>query len=466
MTRKKPRKLVSCDELMEILEIVHSKCYTRKSNESWTFDPDLAGPFLNKRGVSEHIVLFQCTPYPLNSETHIYDTTNVIFKNLHIDLKCNLEWRQDSRWVTDSPFFKWHFEQCHFRASSPNMQTIRFDWRGEFRFFNNSFEFGGRGGRTWLLVFAGGSSVLFQTNDFRDSSIQISHTLSNETLPERKLSWGQTDAYIVKDDSFYQAMIRRNYGLPESVQLKILPDFSPSEPFLEGLKRISFVGNRGIDSMFFICQASNYVFNGINKVNYLRFSELDSDFDELKSFYFSSRERIDPRFHHVRHHRMLFLALRKFGVKNHDNDLVKALEKQLSRIEYFLTKEQRVPFLLGRRDWLGYWQDRLLQWWRRWSADFYRSWSRPLTMGIFGYLILNASPIYWIDGFSISDWIAFSLRRIDKVPFFTAGLRELQGSLYDSLTLQSKNWLRLIGLLQVVWVTIWGFAFGKAIRSN
>lgn len=464
MSTKKTRKSVSSDELREILEIVHTKCYERNKNESWSFDPDLARPFLNERGLSDHVVLFQFKPYPLNSEKHKYDTLNLILKNLHIELDCNLEWREDSRWVSDSPSIKWHFEQCGFRASSPNMQTIRFDWMGEFRFFDNTFEFSGSGGRTWLLVFTGGSSVLFQTNDFRDSSIQIPHTLSNETLPKRKLSWGKTDAYIVKDDSFYQAMIRRNYGLPESVQLKILREFS--EPFGVGLERISFIGNRGIDRLLFRCQASNYVFDGINSVNHLGFTELDSEFDELKSIYFSSRERIDPFFHHVRHHRRLFLSMRKFGVKNHDNELVKALEKQLIRIEYFLTKEQKPPFRLDCREWLGYWQDRLLQAWRRWSADFYKSWSRPLTMVILGYLIFNAFPMFWIDGFSITDWLAFSLRRIDKVPFFTAGLAEFHRELYDSLTLRSQNWLRLIGLLQVVWVTMWGFAFSKAIRSN
>ena len=357
MKRKKKRKLVSCDELREILEVVHTKCYERKTNKGWSFDPGLAGSYLNERGLSDHIVLFQCTPYPLNSERHMYDTHNLILKNLHIELECNLEWRQDSRWVSDSPILKWHFEQCQFRASSPNMQTIRFDWMGEFRFFNSIFEFDGSGGRTWLLVFAGGSSVLFQTNDFRDSSIQVSHTLSNETLPHRRLSWGETDAYIVKDDSFYQAMIRRNYGLPESVQLKILRDVS--EPFVGGLERISFVGNKGIDRLFFRCQARDYAFNGINNVNHLGFTELDSDFDKLKSIYLSSRERIDPLFHHVRHHRRLFLSLKKFGVKNHDNDLAKALEKQLSRIEYYLIKEQNAPFRLDCREWLGYWQDRL-----------------------------------------------------------------------------------------------------------
>lgn len=464
MSPKKTRKLVSSEELWEILETVHTKCYERKENKGWSFDPDLAGPFLNRRGLSDHIVLFQFRPNPLNSEKHIYDTHNLILKNLNIELNCNLEWRQDSRWVSDSPFIKWHFERCEFRATSPNMHTIRFDWRGEFRFFGNIFEFGGSGGRTWLLVFAGGSSVLFQTNDFRESSIQIPHTPSNETLPKRKLSWGDTDAYIVEDESFYQAMIRRNYGLPDSVQLRVLREFS--DPFVGGLDRISLIGNRGIDRLLFRCKASNYVFDGINNVNHLGFTEFDSDFDELKSIYFSSREQIDPFFHHVRHHRRLFLSLRKFGVKKHDNELVKALEKQLSRIEYFLTKERSAPIRLDCGDWLGYWQDRLLQAWRRWSADFYRSWSRPLTMVIVGYLTFNAAPVFWIDGFSISDWLTFSLRRIDKIPFFTAGLSEFHRELYDSLTLESKNWLRLVGLLQVVWVTMWGFAFSKAIRSN
>ena len=115
-------------------------------------------------------------------------------------------------------------------------------------------------------------------------------------------------------------------------------------------------------------------------------------------------------------------------------------------------------------EWLEYWQDRLLYAWRRWSSDYYRSWFRPLLIGVLGYVVLNAFPWIWIEEFTVSDWIAFSLRRIDRLPFYTVGLEELHESVYKSLSPGSKNWLRFIGLLQVIWVTMWGFAFSKSIR--
>ena len=88
--------------------------------------------------------------------------------------------------------------------------------------------------------------------------------------------------------------------------------------------------------------------------------------------------------------------MREFGVKKQDVELVNALGKQLNRIEYFLTKEQKVSFRVSRSEWIGYWQDRTLYAWRRWSSDFYRSWLRPLFIGVLGYVALNALPWFWI----------------------------------------------------------------------
>ena len=72
---------------------------------------------------------------------------------------------------------------------------------------------------------------------------------------------------------------------------------------------------------------------------------------------------------------------------------------------------------------------------------------------------------FGFEGFSASDWIAFSLRRIDKIPFYTSGLEELFSSVYECLPDGSKNWLRFIGLFQVIWVAIWGFSFSKSIKK-
>ena len=463
MVSRKRRKSISVDELKEILEDVHAIAFKRETDRSWSFDFELAQPLLKDTGFSEHIVFFQVKAFPLRRHESKYDTRNLIIRNLDIELNTNLEFSKESRWSREPPHVKWHFENCHFRPSSPNMVTICFDWKGDFRFYNNVFDFSGFGMRSWLFVFDGLSSVLFQRNDFRRSNLQIPCTTVRESWTGPMLTWGGIGAYIVKDDSYYQAMIRENYRLPETVPLKI--QGHGSDQLDEGPSTMSFIGNRGIDSLLLRCKASSYTFKGINHINNLNFTELDSNFDKLDSMYFGPRERIDPNYHNAPRHRRLFLELRKFGINAQDTELVKSIETHLSRIEYFLVKDQRVPFRFGGSEWIEYWQDRTLHEWRRWSTDFHKSWSRPLIIGMMGYLILNGFPKFWIDEFSISDWITFCLRRIDKIPFYTAGLEELYGSAYEDLPSGSKNWLRLIGLFQVVWTTMWGLAFSKTIRK-
>lgn len=459
MGQKNTHKKISYADLTRILQGIYERTYTKKPNGG-SLDLDLARPFLQEHGFEDHILCVHKRPFPLNSKRNIYAPDNLIFRNLDIELECHLDWGQDFIWVSKWPWIKWHFEHCRFKPSSPNMRNLHFRWRGEFRFYKNEFDFGDRwGGRSWLFVFTSGSEVLFQRNDFKNSSIQIPYIVETSS-DVRELSWEKRNAYIVRDDSYYEAMIRKRYELPETVHLEI-PDASLRRL---GINRISFLGNKGIDRLQLRCKADYYIFTGINCINYLNFNELDSNFTDLTSIYFSSRERIDPNFDDSSHHRKLFLSMKDFGIKKQDVGLVNALDKQLHRIEYFLTKEQKVPFRVTGSEWLEYWQDRMLYAWRRWSSDYYRSWFRPLLIGVLGYVVLNAFPWIWIEEFTVSDWIAFSLRRIDRLPFYTVGLEELHESMYKSLSPGSKNWLRFIGLLQMVWVTMWGFAFSKSIR--
>ena len=385
---------------------------------------------------------------------------NVIFRNLYIGLERNVNWNKNFIWETDPIIAKWHFEHCRFKFSQ-SMMNIIFGWSGSFRFYGNEFEFRDpEVTKSLFFGFANGSRVLFQKNNFKNSNIQISRVNKN-FLDVQKLSWAGREAYIVKDDSYYEAMIRKNNQLPETVRLEI-PDKSLNHL---GLDRFSFMSNEGIERLYLQCKAKDYVFSGINCINNLTFDESDFNLTDTTSIYFSSREKIDPNFYDSLHHRKLFLSMREFGVKKQDIELVNALGKQLNRIEYFLTKEQKVSLRVSRSEWIGYWQDRTLYAWRRWSSDFYRSWLRPLLIGVLGYVALNALPWFWIEEFSASDWVSFSLRHIDKIPFYTSGLEELFDSGYKCLPDESKNWLRFIGLFQVIWVAIWGFSFSKSIKK-
>lgn len=463
MRRKKIRKSISATDLTQVLQIIHEESLIDRTDTTAGYDLDLARPFLKGQGLEGHILVhhqsFRESYFPLNSERNIYEINNLIFRNLDIDLEGTLDWNKGFIWATTPIGTKWHFEHCRFKFSS-SMLNIFFGWYGSFRFYKNEFEFGDVAGTKSLLFgFASRSRVLFQKNDFEDSNIHISYVIKNSRYVQ-KLSWRRREAYIVKDDSYNEAMIRKNYGLSETVRLEI-----PHKNLNHlGLDKISFVGNKRIGRLCLRCKANDYVFNGINYINCLDFDKLDFNFTNTVSIYLSSRERIDPDFYDPHHHRKLFLSLREFGGKKQDVELVNILGKELNRIEYFLTKEQKVPFRSGS-EWIEYWQDRTLHAWRRWSSDFYRSWFRPLLIGVLGYLVLNAFPWFWIEEFNVSDWIAFSLRHIDKMPFYTSGLKELFGSVYEDLPAGSKNWLRFIGLFQVIWATMWGFAFSKSIRK-
>ncbi len=358
---------------------------------------------------------------------------------------------------------KLHFEHCCFERGK-STATLIFPWPGSFRFAGNRFVFPTSGILgSWLLVFRQTSNVMFQHNDFDNCHIQMASSRESDDVPRKKLFWEGHSAYLREDEAYYKAMIRRAHKLPEAVRLTI-PGAGYSDAATHvGLGRVALVGNRGIESWLMRCDALHYAFRGRNHIKSLSFHESKSDLADA-IIYIGQRERIDPDFRAPFYHRTLFLSIKAAAAGKGDARLVSALERQVDRIEYFLHREYNVSLSDGIGGWLEYWQDRFRHGWRRWSSDFYGSWMRPLMVGALGYLGLNALAWVWIDGFAVADLIAFTLRRIDRIPFYTAGLQDLYGAEYDSLARGSKNWLRAVGLVQNVWIGMWGFAFGKAIR--
>ena len=466
MTNEKSRKSISSTELMQILQEVNKKSYVEKTPTRSTYDFDLAIPFLKENRLDENICFRSSEKgLPLNSERRVYGgLTNILIRNLTIKFDTHLDLSRQSDWEPASSA-KWHFEECRIEPLSPNTGNLHFPWRGDFRFYKNEFSFDDSArGRIWLFVFGLGSRVLFQKNDFKNSSMQITHSFPDEDSKYsnvRKLSWGGRAAYIAEDDSYYEAMIRKKHQLPEAVRLNI-PDAHSGHV---GLNSLSFLGNKGIDGLYLRCNAAFYVFRGINHINWLRFNDLDSNSPDLGvEIYIGARERIDPYFHYPLHHRNLFISMREFAAKKQDSLLANVMDKQLDRVEYFLTKDQEVSFVVDKREWFEYWQDRILYAWRRWSSDFYRSWLRPLSMVVLGYGALNALPWFWIENFTFADWIAFSLRPISQIHLYAGSLEAVCGDEYKCLPLRSKNWLSFIGLLQMIWIAVWGFSFSKSIK--
>ena len=192
---------------------------------------------------------------------------------------------------------------------------------------------------------------------------------------------------------------------------------------------------------------------------------VDGDEGKRTSIYLGPREKIDPLFYNCLQHRSLFLAMRRLAAINHDSRQLTVLDRQLERIEYFLNKGQGAPSVLDYRVWIEYWQDRALYAWRRWSSDFYRSWLRPLAMLVGGYLLINAvPPAFIVESFSVSHWIDLTLRPVTELATYEASLGRIVGREYDAVSVSGKTILKLAGLVEMVWIGAWAFAFAKAIR--
>ncbi|MYA65071.1 MAG: hypothetical protein F4139_01740 [Gemmatimonadetes bacterium] len=455
---------MSASELTSVLQAACQQSITSQRENGMSYDLELAGPFLKEKGLAEYIVFHQSRgkSFPWHPERSIYATDNLIIRRLTITIDHSFVGGSQADWPLMGWGLKVHFEQCYFVKNPGNMASVRVPWSGALRFHKNRFVFPDSGiAGVWLLGFAGRSDVTFQKNDFCNSDIQMVSGQDEDDSSIQKLWWEGCSAYLLKDETYYKAMIRRAHQLPESARLAI-PD-SPFSVRHAGLGRVAFVGNNRIGGLLMRCDALHYVFRGRNHIRSLAFRESEADLDD-KIIDIGPRERIDPDYRAPLQHRGLLLALKNAATKNGDSKLTSSLELHLERIEYFLTKEHRVSLRDSTAGWIEYWQDRWRYGWRRWSSDFHGSWLRPLLLAVCGYGGLNALAWFWFEAFTITDWIAFSLRRVDQIPFYTAGLEELHQVAYDGLTPGDKNWLRLIGTVQNVWIAMCGFAFSKAIR--
>lgn len=467
-------KNVLASELIDILRTACRESITAEGSartrlvsipvgKSVSYDLGLAKPFLMERGFANHICMHRprgkdLLQHPDRSE---YALNNVIIRHLTIKLDQPFVGRSSAGWEIMNWALKLHIEHCRFIPTSPNSATIEFPWCGRFRFYRNDFAFSGRGGRGWLLVFGSGSDVALQRNRFLESDIDLISLPESADSRIEELSWEGHNAYLLRDENFFKEMIRRTHRLPQSARLTTV-DSHYSTPHV-GLWRVTLVANTGIRRILMRCSAKHYAFRGRNHVQSLHFDESRADRRDL-IVYLGPRERIDPDFLSSLHHRELFLWLRGLADGRGDASLVGRLDRHLDRIEYFLTKQYGASVHDGVSAWTEYWQDRVRHGWRRWSSDFYASWMRPLVLGVFGYVAFNALAWFWIETFTVSDWIAFCLRRIDRIPFYTAGLKDLYPVDYASLSSANKNWLRCVGLLQNIWIAMWGFAFSKAVR--
>ena len=240
---------------------------------------------------------------------------------------------------------------------------------------------------------------------------------------------------------------------------------SSADQVWERSGEIAFVGNKRVGSLAIFEGFASIELTGMNRIGRLN-ADLLVDGNEARrtSVYLGPREKIDPDFHNSLQHRSLFLAMRELAAMRHDGRQLAVLDRQLERIEYFLNKGQDSPSVKDYRIWIEYWQDRVLFGWRRWSSDFYRSWLRPLVALIAGYLLMNATALMVVEGFSVSDWIDLTLRPVSEIASYEASVRRVADREYASVSRSARTLLQLVGLLEVLWIGVWGFALVKAIK--
>ena len=423
---KRNRKHITLTRLVEVSRKIGEQSLISRTEQSTSWDFERSSEYLRRQGLRDHIAFvsakYRDKTLPLNSERHIYDLYNIVVRDLEIEL--------DDRSVMDAvedwgavSYAKWHFEGCRFQCPSRNMWAIAFPWRGSFRFYNGEFCFPSNGhGGAWVFAFKSGSRVWFIGNDFADGDIQT-RCVGSEA--------GEAD--------------------------------SDAEAWA-GVGHIAFVANKRVAGLWIQKGYSSIEIYGMNRIDRLNVDLIvDGDEGKRTSIYLGPREKIDPSFYNCLQHRSLFLAMRRLAAINHDSRQLTVLDRQLERIEYFLNKGQGAPSVLDYRAWIEYWQDRALYAWRRWSSDFYRSWLRPLAMLVGGYLLINAvPPAFVVESFSVSHWIDLTLRPVTELATYEASLGRIVGKEYDAVS--GKTILKLAGLVEMVWIGVWAFAFAKAIR--
>lgn len=416
-------KTIQYSSLVSILQEICSESLIERSEKSSSWDFERSVPVLKRHALQDNIRFprrdFQS--FPLNSERHLYELNNITISRLQIQLDQRKGLAVESDWQPLSNA-KWHFESCSFEPASANMWPLAFPWRGSFRFYKNRFAFPSRRIENhWLFVFGFGSRLLFHGNDFLRSNIELV---------------GSSEA---KDGDTTRTDSKQGNA--------------------------SFVGNRGMESLGVREGFSSVAFTGMNHVDMLWLSQLDdSEHEQILSVHFGPRERIDPNFQYAMHHRRLFVGLKGIAVSNNDTRQGKILDRHVDRIDYFLNKGEDTPSPMDFRVWIEYWQDRGLYAWRRWSSDFYRSWLRPLLMLVAGYSVLNAVPLLFLEAFSFQHWVEFSLRPVNRVAAYGSTLAQMFPCHYELLSLESKNALRLVGLCEVIWIAMWGFAFARSVK--
>ena len=453
------RKKIDWEELLQVLKDICETSIT--SDSSW--DLELGQKFMLEHEFKDHIEVEYKRPR-IRDKNISPGRNNIVFKNLDIkkitDSFLNEYFDNCTLVHYGRIYFGLRFEGCHFDL---DLNGLILPFAGNYSFYRNKFKYRDSGiiGQ-WLFCFGAGSKIFFEKNDFDDNSVQIACDFKyfDKHLVKRKMTWQYVEARCLDDSAYYEAMIRKTHDLPDSVPL-LLTNTGYSRHF--GFDEIRFVGNRRIDNLSLRASGEYTFFNGINRIKELNLDdEYTHSINENVKFYFGLREKINPRFSNPLRHRQLFLTLKNFAVKKQDTDLQRAMDVQLNQIEHHLVKEQwRSIHFWEIGKWIKHFQDRVLWFWRKWSADYYRSWLRPLVWGIVVYFSFIAFSLFFVGDWSLRDFLRLSRHGYNF--FFVADLLSNENKISFSF---DKCLLYFFDLCRLVLVGMLGFSIRRVISKK
>ena len=334
----------------------------------------------------------------------------VVVSNLAISFDMTEFPLADAAWQSErngSPEYcrvRWKFIECEFVFAAPR-PTIYFSWAIQF---------------------------MFEKCEFRFSSATSAALPQDITFGFRYMG-----IFGFSKCDFY------NNGLAMSPAAVI-----PHHRSLQ-MRAVSFDGNYNIDFLNLYGNISlHYDFRGGNQISRLAFSQDEKQF----VVNFSAFERIDRERKYASDHRNQFLKMRQKASERQDLSQTRILDAYIAEFNYYILKDEKIGGI-------AYWQTVMLQWLRKWTSNFHRSWLRPFLILVVGYGVINLLPVFWVDQFALFDWLQLCFNPLRKT---TQNFQTVVG---DNYTAIPKIVPGLISFVELVWVGAWGLILRKAIRS-
>ena len=300
----------------------------------------------------------------------------------------------------------------------------------------------------WAINFYEGSSAVFENCKFGGADLQIqSYFKSNDQTPEHAVEVEQVDGDNHCDES----------------NLRIQPISPEASIMVAYLNRLEFIANREIGVLHLLPPTREYVIRGGNKIESLHLKEKELSHDTLR-MYIGLFEMIDLDFNNPYRHRELFLQIKHFATNCNDQHLLRSSTAQIERIELFLARQDSAATLneLGQK--VDHWQRRIVLEWGWFCSNFHRSWLRCVGVFLGFYFISNVFICGIIPQCMGAEFWEVAFRPIPKIPFLVETIETLDSSKETSLTIGTKVWVGVTGILQTIFAGMCTFSLVKSLK--